>query len=147
MKNKLKITALLLTLAILLIPVFSIAVTAEDTTDMIESTDTPSGKETGKEDGSLIGDITGALTTDGDNDKDTETEKDGVMSDIESGAESMLPDKDKGDGNISTGDDGTIDETAKDDDAGMNVWVIVIAIIIIVAVLILIFAMMPKRKD
>lgn len=146
MKNILKISALLLMLTVLLVPVLSLAVSAEETTDMIESTDAPSGKETEKEDGGLMGDITGALTDDGENDKESDTEKDSLMSDIESDAESILPDKDKGDGNISTGDDGTIDETAKDDDAGMNVWVIVVAIIIIVAVLILIFAMMPKRK-
>lgn len=155
MKNILKFSALMLIMTLLLVPFLGLSVSAEDTTDLIESTDTPSGMDTGKdEDGGIIGDITGALTPDSDRDtdkdtekdkeKDTEkdTEKDGIVSD----AESMLEDV-TGGGNISTGDDGTIDETPENDGAGLNVWVIIVAILIVVGVLILVFAMMPKKKD
>ena len=147
MKNKSKLIALSLAVVFSLMPVIACTVCAEDTTDLIESTDTPSGKDTDPADSGLLGDLTGDAEDTSGKDKDTDTENGtgGVVSD----AESILDEMDRDDGNnISTGDDGTIDKTPENPEKEtISTWVIIVAIIIVAAVIILICALMPKKRD
>ncbi len=147
MKNKAKILALSLAVVFSLMPVIACTVCAEDTTDLIESTDTPSGKDTDPADSGLLGDLTGTGDAEDSSgkDKDTENGTGGVVSD----AESMLDEMDRDDGNnISTGDDGTIDKTPENPEKEtVSTWVIIVAIVIIAAVIILICALMPRKRS
>lgn len=143
MKKSIKAISLLLALFTLLIPVFACTVYADTESTPAESRE---DKKDTEGDGGLAGDLTGALTDaesiiKGDTDKKDTDKKDTDRKDTDK----LTSPADKGDGNVSTGDNDTIDRTDPDD--GMSTWVIIIAIIIVVAIIILIIAMMPKKKD
>lgn len=148
MKKSIKAISLLLALFTLLIPVFACTVYADTESTPAESRE---DKKDTEGDGGLAGDLTGALTDaesiiKGDTDKKDTDKKDTDKKDTDrKDTDKLTSPADKGDGNVSTGDNGTIDRTDPDD--GMSTWVIIIAIIIVVAIIILIIAMMPKKKD